>query len=201
LRCKGGVVDQQQFINFVRQRGLAVIATRGADGAPQAALVGITATGRGELVFDTSRSSRKYRNLPAFSEVALVIGWDHEMTVQCEGTADVPTGADFDRCRWPTSPSTRTAWNAPVIPTSCTFASAQAGCGTATTWVLHCRGDRSGTLIRRQPSDTNLRKRLACAPFRGHPAPAAPFELVPHATISPPSRSYGASWTTAERNA
>ena len=53
-RCKGGVVDQQQFINFVRQRGLAVIATRGADGAPQAALVGITATGRGELVFDTS---------------------------------------------------------------------------------------------------------------------------------------------------
>jgi hypothetical protein len=45
-------VDQRQFINFVRQRGLAVIATRGADGAPQAALIGITATERGELVFD-----------------------------------------------------------------------------------------------------------------------------------------------------
>jgi len=78
-------VDQRQFINFVRQRGLAVIATRGADGAPQAALIGITATEGGELVFDTSRGSRKYRNLSAFAQVALVIGWDNEMTVQCEG--------------------------------------------------------------------------------------------------------------------
>ena len=98
LLLQGGGVDQQQFINFVRQRGLAVIATRAADGAPQAALVGITATGRGELVFDTSRGSRKYANLSAFGQVALVIGWDNEMTVQCEGTADIPTGTDRDRC-------------------------------------------------------------------------------------------------------
>ena len=98
LLLQGGAVDQRQFINFVRQRGLAVIATRGADGAPQAALIGITATERGELVFDTSRSSRKCGNLSAFAQVALVIGWDNEMTVQCEGTADIPTGADHDRC-------------------------------------------------------------------------------------------------------
>jgi hypothetical protein len=98
LLLQGGAVDQRQFINFVRQRGLAVIATRGADGAPQAALIGITATERGELVFDTSRSSRKYGNLSAFAQVALVIGWDNEMTVQCEGIADIPTGADHDRC-------------------------------------------------------------------------------------------------------
>jgi general stress protein 26 len=98
LLLQGGAVDQRQFINFVRQRGLAVIATRGADGAPQAALIGITATERGELVFDTSRSSRKYGNLSAFAQVALVIGWDNEMTVQCEGTADIPRGADHDRC-------------------------------------------------------------------------------------------------------
>jgi hypothetical protein len=96
--CRVCVVDQRQFINFVRQRGLAVIATRGADGAPQAALIGITATERGELVFDTSRGSRKYHNLSAFAQVALVIGWDNEMTVQCEGTAEIPTGADHDRC-------------------------------------------------------------------------------------------------------
>jgi hypothetical protein len=62
-------------------------------------LVGITATGRGELVFDTSRSSRKYRNLSAFAQVALVIGWENEMAVQCEGTADTPTGANRDRCQ------------------------------------------------------------------------------------------------------
>jgi hypothetical protein len=79
-------------------RGLAVIATRGSDGAPQAALVGITATRRGELVFDTSRSSRKYRNLSSYAQVALVVGWENEMTVQCEGIADIPTGVDRDRC-------------------------------------------------------------------------------------------------------
>jgi general stress protein 26 len=95
---QSGAMDQQQFIDFVRQRGLAVIATRGTDGGPQAALVGITATERGELVFDTSRRSRKYRNLSAFAQVAVVIGWDNEMTVQCEGTADIPMGADHDRC-------------------------------------------------------------------------------------------------------
>ena len=98
LLLQGGAVDQRQFINFVRQRGLAVLATRGADGAPQAALIGITATEGGELVSDTSRGSRKYRNLSAFAHVALVIGWDNEMTVQCEGIADIPTGADRDRC-------------------------------------------------------------------------------------------------------
>jgi hypothetical protein len=98
LLLQGGAVDQQQFINFVRQRGLAVIATRGADGSPQAALVGITATWRGELVFDTSRSSRKYRNLSSFAQVTLVIGWDNEMTVQWEGIADISTGVERDRC-------------------------------------------------------------------------------------------------------
>jgi hypothetical protein len=54
--------------------------------------------GEPRLVFDTSRSSRTYGNLSAFAQVALVIGWDNEMTVQCEGTADIPTGADHDRC-------------------------------------------------------------------------------------------------------
>jgi general stress protein 26 len=98
LLLQGGAMDLPQFIDFVRQRGLAVIATRGADGAPQAALVGIAATWRAELAFDTSRSSRKYRNLSAFAQVAMVIGWDNEMTVQCEGIADIPMGSDHDRC-------------------------------------------------------------------------------------------------------
>ena len=92
LLLQGGAMDQEQFINFVRQRGLAVIATRGADGAPQAALVGITATEQGELVFDTSRSSRKYRNLSAFAQVAMVIG---------------PKNADHWRCYAPRADGVR----------------------------------------------------------------------------------------------
>jgi PPOX class probable F420-dependent enzyme len=91
-------MDRAQLVEFVRRRGLAVVATRGPDGAPQAALVGIAATDRGELVFDTAAGSRKVANLRAFPRVALVIGWDDEVTLQCEGQADVVTGADRDRC-------------------------------------------------------------------------------------------------------
>jgi PPOX class probable F420-dependent enzyme len=91
-------LDRAQLIEFVRQRGLAVLATRGPDGGPQAALVGITATDRGELVFDTAANSRKLRNLRAFPRVAVVIGWDDEITLQCEGDADVLTGGERERC-------------------------------------------------------------------------------------------------------
>lgn len=37
-------MNRSQFVTFVRQRGLAVVATHGPDGAPQAALVGIATT-------------------------------------------------------------------------------------------------------------------------------------------------------------
>lgn len=67
-------------------------------GRPQAALVGITATDRGELIFDTAVGSRKYANLRAVPRVAVVIGWDDEVTLQCEGEADILTGSERDRC-------------------------------------------------------------------------------------------------------
>jgi pyridoxine/pyridoxamine 5'-phosphate oxidase len=91
-------VDRAWLVRFVRQCGLAVLATRGPDGAPQAALVGVAATDQAEIVFDTSVQSRKYRNITESEQVALVIGWDDEITVQCEGTADVLTGEDRCRC-------------------------------------------------------------------------------------------------------
>ncbi|MGH2872179.1 MAG: pyridoxamine 5'-phosphate oxidase family protein [Solirubrobacteraceae bacterium] len=58
-------MDRARLIEFVRDRGLAEVATRGPDGAPQAALVGSAATDRGELLFDTAVGSRKLRNLRA----------------------------------------------------------------------------------------------------------------------------------------
>ncbi len=91
-------MNRSQFIEFVRHRGLAVVATRGPDGAPQAALVGIAATDQGELVFDTAASSRKCRNLRVSPRVAVVVGWEDEITVQCEGDADVLTGRERGRC-------------------------------------------------------------------------------------------------------
>jgi pyridoxine/pyridoxamine 5'-phosphate oxidase len=91
-------MNRAALIEFVRGRGLAVVATRTREGDPEAALVGITATDRGDLVFDTSRRSRKYANLQADQRVAVVIGWDDELTVQIEGNADEPSGDDRQRC-------------------------------------------------------------------------------------------------------
>jgi PPOX class probable F420-dependent enzyme len=92
-------MDLAELIGFVRARGLAVVASRGPDGAPQAALVGIAATDRGELVFDCSRRSRKYTNVERDARVAVVVGWDDEVTVQIEGSADILTGEDLERCK------------------------------------------------------------------------------------------------------
>jgi PPOX class probable F420-dependent enzyme len=92
-------VDRAELIPFIRERGLAVVSTSGPDGAPQAALVGVAATDDAEIVFDTPSDSRKFANIGRDPRVALVVGWEDEVTVQCEGVADVLEGAELDRCR------------------------------------------------------------------------------------------------------
>lgn len=92
-------MNRAELIEFVRICGLAVVASRGADGSPQAALVGIAATDQGELIFDCSRGSRKFSNIERDPAVAVVIGWDDEVTVQIEGVADGLSGADLKRCK------------------------------------------------------------------------------------------------------
>lgn len=92
-------MDRRELIEFVRIRGLGVVATTDAQGRPEAALVGVAATGRGEIVFDTTRHARKLANIERQPFVALVVGWDDEVTVQLEGRADVPAGDDQTRCR------------------------------------------------------------------------------------------------------
>ena len=50
-----------------------------------------------ELVFDTLASTRKAANLRRDARVAVVIGWDEAQTVQLEGVADEPAGAELAR--------------------------------------------------------------------------------------------------------
>ncbi len=91
-------MDLAELARFVGARALAVVATCGPDGAPEAALVDVAATDAGEIVFDTSIRSRKYRNIQVSPRVALVVGWDDEVSVQCEGGADILTGDERERC-------------------------------------------------------------------------------------------------------
>lgn len=92
-------MDRTEFVDFVRARGLAVVATTGPAGSAQAALVGIAATDDAELVFDSAEDARKIANLRRDPRVTVVIGWNDEVTVQCEGTADLPTGVELARCQ------------------------------------------------------------------------------------------------------
>jgi len=85
-------------VDYIRSVGDAVVATIGADGEPQAAYLSITATDAGELVFDAKAASRKVANLRRDPRVAVVVGGADGVTLQLQGRADFPTGADFERC-------------------------------------------------------------------------------------------------------
>ncbi len=67
------------------------------DGSPQSALVGIAVTPELEIIFDAVASSRKYANLRANPAASFVVGWSGEVTVQFEGEAFQPTGAELER--------------------------------------------------------------------------------------------------------
>lgn len=107
-------MTRAELLAVLRKHRLAVVSTI-HDGAPQAAVVGIALTDDLAIIFDTLTTSRKYQNLRVDPRAALVIGWDAEQTVQLEGAADFPAGAELAACKqayfaaWPDGPE-REAW-------------------------------------------------------------------------------------------
>lgn len=107
-----------ELLEFMRTQRLAVEASCAPEGGAQAALVGIAVTDAFEIVFDTLDTTRKARNLRASPRTALVLGgWAtaDERTVQFEGIADEPVGAERERIQqtyfaaWPDGPA-RASW-------------------------------------------------------------------------------------------
>lgn len=86
----------------MRSYPLAVQTSVSSAGVPQAAVVGVAVGDDFELVFDTLLSTRKAANLRANPHTAFVFGgWGagEEQTVQYEGVADQPSGAELERVR------------------------------------------------------------------------------------------------------
>jgi pyridoxine/pyridoxamine 5'-phosphate oxidase len=108
-------MNRRDLHQFMVRHKLGVISSIGPDGTPQSALVGVATTPDLEVVFDTVKSSRKYGNLVARPRCSLVIGWSGEQTVQFEGVAEEPTGAELERLQrvyfeaWPDGPA-RLSW-------------------------------------------------------------------------------------------
>jgi pyridoxine/pyridoxamine 5'-phosphate oxidase len=108
------VIDRAELVALLRRFRMGVVSTVSATGQPQAAIVGIAVGDELELVFDTLATTRKYANVVHEPRVAVVMG-EGELTVQIEGRADVPAGAELARVQaiyfagWPDGRD-RAAW-------------------------------------------------------------------------------------------
>jgi general stress protein 26 len=93
-------MTREQLLAFMRSHRYAVEASASSSGGVQAAVVGIVVTDDFEIFFDTLAETRKARNLRRNAAIAFVIGGtapEDERSVQYEGVADQPEGADLGR--------------------------------------------------------------------------------------------------------
>jgi hypothetical protein len=100
-------MEKAALYAFMVRFRYGVISSTSRQGTPQSALVGIAVTPDLEIIFDTLRSTRKYRNLIGRPLCSFVVGWDGEQTVQLEGAAFELRDAELSRaleayfCVWP----------------------------------------------------------------------------------------------------
>lgn len=88
------VLSLSGFVEFVRAAELAVLATASPAGKPEAALLGVAVTESGELVVDIARSARKLANIERNNQVAVVIGWADDVSIQVEGHIRLVAGEE-----------------------------------------------------------------------------------------------------------
>lgn len=80
-------VDKNLILEFARRHSVCVMSTS-FDNKPESALVDFAITDGLEIVFNTYKSSRKYKNLMRNPNVSVVIGFgDLLQTLQYEGIA------------------------------------------------------------------------------------------------------------------
>jgi hypothetical protein len=108
-------MTKAELFDFMTAHRLGVLGYLSPQGTPRSALVGIAVTPALEIIFDTVSSSRKYGDLLANPAASFVIGWEGEVSVQLEGRAFQPTGAELARYQqiyfaaWPDGPD-RLTW-------------------------------------------------------------------------------------------
>jgi len=88
-------MSKEEILNFIKQHNLAVISTVNNINAPQSAVVEFGELNDLTIIIDTLKTSRKYINLQANDKVAVVIGWDKDITIQIDGVAKELEGAEL----------------------------------------------------------------------------------------------------------
>ena len=82
-------MTKELLYDFIKKHLYAVISTVTDKCEPCSALVGIAVSNDLEIIFDTVNTSRKFKNILKNPNVAIVIGWDNETTLQYEGKAEL----------------------------------------------------------------------------------------------------------------
>jgi general stress protein 26 len=92
-------MTEEDIIEFINAHRCMVISTK-TNEYPESANVEFGNEGL-TLIFDTNRSSRKFKNIQKSPKVSVVIGWDEDVnkTVQYEGLAEVATGDELIRLK------------------------------------------------------------------------------------------------------
>ena len=86
---------ESKILDFINEQAECVLATVNEHGSPQAATVGFSATPDLVLTIGTSNTSRKYQNILRNPHVAVVIGFEGNVTVQIEGVAHQLIGEEL----------------------------------------------------------------------------------------------------------
>lgn len=90
--------DKKKIIfDFIKKHKICVLSTIHKDGSPESAVVEFGESADLEIIFDTLKTYRKYKNLKENPKVAVVIGWDENITVQYEGEASELIGEEVER--------------------------------------------------------------------------------------------------------
>jgi hypothetical protein len=93
-------MTRAELVMFLRTHRYCVQASVSPRQTPQAAVVGFAVTEELEIIFDTLGSTRKALNLRENPRIALVVGCGpEEQTLQIEGVADEPAGAELERIK------------------------------------------------------------------------------------------------------
>lgn len=91
-------MNKKKFVfEFIKKHQIAVISTVSPENKPEAAVIEFGETNDLELIFDAFENSRKVQNIKQNNNVAFVIGWDEDITVQYEGKAFELDGNELDK--------------------------------------------------------------------------------------------------------
>jgi nitroimidazol reductase NimA-like FMN-containing flavoprotein (pyridoxamine 5'-phosphate oxidase superfamily) len=91
-------MTRDDVLAFLRTQKLGVVSSVNAGGQPQSAVVGYAVSDDFELVFDTLGNTRKAQNLRERPNISFTM-WSGERTVQLDGVADEPQGAELARLK------------------------------------------------------------------------------------------------------